>query len=50
MTLLVKSLLTCAGAVTLAVGLSLGIVHTLSAAPQQPNVPLVSFPDGTPTP
>lgn len=50
MTLLVKSLLTCAFAVTLAVGLSLAIAHPPSATPQQPNVPLVSFQDGTPAP
>ncbi|MEU1405667.1 hypothetical protein ABZ471_25500 [Streptomyces sp. NPDC005728] len=50
MTLLVKSLVTCVFAVALAIGLSLGIVETLTATPEQPNVPLVSFQDGTPAP
>lgn len=50
MTLLMKSLLTCAFAVALAIGLSLAIVRTQAAAPHQLNVPLVSFQDGTATP
>ncbi|WP_405728785.1 hypothetical protein OG885_09120 [Streptomyces sp. NBC_00028] len=50
MTLLMKSLLTCGFAVALAVGLSLAIVRTQTADSQQPNVPLVSFQDGTAAP
>ncbi|MFK0111939.1 hypothetical protein [Streptomyces sp. NPDC091217] len=47
---LVAILVTCAVAVTLAVGSAVGIVAALTAAPEQPNVPLVSFPEGKPTP
>lgn len=42
---LVATLLTCAVAVTLAVG----IVTALTATPEQANVPSVSFPEGQPS-
>ncbi|MEU8972042.1 hypothetical protein AB0D11_22670 [Streptomyces monashensis] len=50
MTLLVKTLVTCALAVALAIAASVGIVEALTVTPQQPNDPLVSFQDGTPAP
>jgi hypothetical protein len=45
---LLAAAVTCGGAAALAVGAALGMVAALNATPEQPNVPLVSFPDGTP--
>ncbi|MEV6316185.1 hypothetical protein [Streptomyces sp. NPDC051776] len=47
---LLAAAVTCAAAAALAVGTAFGIVAALEAAPEQPNVPLVSFPDGPPSP
>jgi hypothetical protein len=44
---LTQALLTCLFAAALAVGSAFGIVAALNATPEQPNVPLVSFPDRT---
>ncbi|WP_432095298.1 hypothetical protein [Streptomyces sp. bgisy100] len=42
---LLAAALTCVTAAALAVGAAVGIVTALNATPEQPNVPLVSFPD-----
>lgn len=42
---LLAALLTCALSATLAVGAAFGLVAALTATPEQPNVPLVTFPD-----
>ncbi|MGP3947466.1 hypothetical protein [Streptomyces sp. 7N604] len=44
---LLAAILTCMAAAALAFGAAVGIVAALSATPEQPNVPLVSFPHGT---
>ncbi|WP_228979018.1 hypothetical protein [Streptomyces sp. DH12] len=45
MSRLLAALLTCVAAATLATGAAFGIVAALDAAPEQQNVPLVTFPD-----
>jgi hypothetical protein len=45
---LLAAAVTCAAAAALAVGAAVGIVAALNATPEQPNVPLVSFPDALP--
>lgn len=42
---LLAAALTCVAAALLAVGAAFGIVALLSATPEQPNVPLVHFPE-----
>ncbi|AZQ32472.1 hypothetical protein EJ357_02630 [Streptomyces cyaneochromogenes] len=42
---ILAALLTCALSAALATGAALGLVTALSATPEQPNVPLVTFPD-----
>jgi hypothetical protein len=46
---LTAAVLTTMAAAALAVGAAFGIVAALNAAPEQPNVPLVSFETGGPT-
>ncbi|MBT2419418.1 hypothetical protein J7F01_33120 [Streptomyces sp. ISL-22] len=41
------ALLTCVLSAALAAGAAFGLVTALSATPEQPNVPLVTFPDAT---
>ncbi|MGW0118695.1 hypothetical protein [Streptomyces sp. NPDC003327] len=45
MSRLLAALLTCVAAAVLATGAAFGIVAVLDATPEQPNVPLVTFPD-----
>ncbi|MEV6653196.1 hypothetical protein [Streptomyces sp. NPDC051219] len=45
---LTAAVLTTMAAAVLAVGAAFGIVAALSATPEQPNVPLVSFETGRP--
>ncbi|MEU6080958.1 hypothetical protein [Streptomyces sp. NPDC047108] len=47
---LLAAALTCVVSAALAVATAFGIVAALHATPEQPNVPLVSFPDGPPPP
>lgn len=42
---LLAAALTCVAAALLAVGAGLGAVALLNASPEQPNVPLVHFPE-----
>ncbi|MGP3979789.1 hypothetical protein [Streptomyces sp. KR80] len=44
---LIAAALTCVAAAALAGAAAVGIVAALNVTPQQPNVPLVSFPEGT---
>ncbi|MGY1454687.1 hypothetical protein [Streptomyces sp. SS8] len=44
------ALLTCVFAAALAVGTAFGIVAALDGTPEQPNVPLVSFPEEAASP
>ncbi|MBB1243857.1 hypothetical protein GL263_09845 [Streptomyces durbertensis] len=45
---LLAAALTCVAAAILAVGAAVGVVSLLSATPEQPNVPLVYFPEHSP--
>jgi hypothetical protein len=45
MSRIVAALLTCALSAALAAGAAFGLVTALTAPPEQPNVPLVTFPD-----
>lgn len=47
---LLAAALTCVAAALLAVGTAFGIVALLNSTPEQPNVPLVHFPEGTEDP
>lgn len=45
MSRLLAAFLTCVASALLATGAAFGIVAALDATPEQPNVPLVTFPD-----
>jgi hypothetical protein len=45
MSRLLSAALTCVLAAALATGAAFGLVAALTATPEQPNVPLVTFPD-----